>query len=700
MNRLARFYRHGWGRLAALAALIVVLALQIDAGTIFDAPRMALFDLYQRARKGFDHSSSVAIVGIDDASLAARGQWPWSRQLDAQLVAKILEGHPAALGIDLLWSEPDRQSPEQWLKQAGELTPAISDALKQLPTNDDQLKTVLAKGPVVLGVVAVDSDNGTKDHGSFAPVRRFGSTDPSTVLPNFPTALRSLSDLDHATRGHGLLSVTPDPDGVFRRMPLISVVSGVLAPSFGLEALRLASKPPAIALYLGDHGVDSVVVGRLKVPTQADGSVWVNFSPHDDRRFVSAEDVLSGSVPADFFDGKLILIGMTASAQEDLRMTPLGLMHGTEVHAQLLENILEGRLARRPNWAGFAEPGATFVLAVLLIAVLPMLRSRWKAPVAVLPLILLAAIGFELWHQRLLLVDVATPAIGQALVLLAFLGGSFAEADVQRRRLRRELEVRKLAAAKAEGELEAGRRIQMGILPTAASVAGDPRFDLAAVIVPARQIGGDLYDFFKIDDDHLFVTVGDVSGKGVPAALFMALGKSLCKSAALRGETDIGEIVNRANAEISRDNTEMLFITLFAGILDLQTGELNFCNAGHDAPILLSDGHKPQAIDGVGGPPLCIMEDYPYMTETRQLLPGDLICITTDGITEAMTEAGALMGRERAETALAEMPADASAAAVTDGLHKAVDAFVAGAEPSDDLTILTVRWLGPQVVTS
>ena len=193
----------------------------------------------------------------------------------------------------------------------------------------------------------------------------------------------------------------------------------------------------------------------------------------------------------------------------------------------------------------------------------------------------------------------------------------------------------------------------------------------------------------------LFRSVGDVSGKGVPASLFMALGKSLCKSCALRGETDIGAIVNRANAEISRDNPEMLFITLFAGILDLATGELRFCNAGHDAPLLVRPGAAPQSIDAAGGPPLCVLDDFPYATETYQLQPGDLLCLTTDGITEAMTGQGALMGRERVEALLADTPPDASAKAVTDRLHAAVDRFVAGAEASDDLTILTIRWTGP-----
>jgi serine phosphatase RsbU (regulator of sigma subunit) len=684
----------GWGRRAAWPVLIVFIVLQVAAGTIFTTPQLALFDLYQRTTPRYRDSDPVKIVAIDNASLAAIGQWPWPRQIDAQLIHKILDQHPAALGIDLLWSEPDRQSPEEWLKQANDLPEPVTDALRQLPSHDSVLRDALAAGPVVIGLGT--QDKGPGPSGPLPPVREIGgAVEKWNLLPEFNGAIRSISELDRAASGHGLLSVAPDRDGVYRRLPMFSVVGGHLVPNFSLETLRLAARSPSIHLYLKDHAVQGVAVGDLKLPTQSDGSIWINFSPPDDRRFVSAVDVLKGNVPADEFEQRLVLIGVTGLGQSsDMRMTPLGFMHGTEIHAQLLENIIAGRLAQRPDWAHVAEPALTFILGAILIIALPLVRSLWQAILVISSLALCIALGFELWHMQLLLVDVATPVIGQGLVVAAFVGASFAEADRQRRRLRRELEERRLAAAKTEGELEAGRRIQMGILPTADTVAHYERFDLAALLVPARQIGGDLYDFFMIDDDHLFLTVGDVSGKGVPAALFMAQGKSLCKSAALRGDVDIGEIINRANVEISRDNAEMLFITMFAGILNIATGELHFCNAGHDAPILLRAGESPQAVASEGGPPLCIVEDFPYMTEIIRLEPGDVLCITTDGITEAMNGKGELMGRERTEAALAAMPPDASAQAITDGLQAAVAEFVAGAEPSDDLTILTVRWLG------
>lgn len=438
--RILRGLTFGWGRRAAWAVLILFVALQSGLGPIFDTPRLALFDFYQRTLPRYRDSDPVKIVAIDNASLAAVGQWPWPRQIDADLIKKILDQHPAALGIDLLWSEPDRQSPEQFLKQASSLPREVSDALRQMPSHDSQLSDALAAGPVAIGLGA--EDKGPDQGGPLTPVRQIGGmAEPGKKLPDFSGALRSIPELDRAAPGHGLLAVAPDMDGVYRRLPMFSTVAGHLVPSFSLETLRLAAQAPTADLYLRGHAVQGVGVGELKIPTQADGSIWVNFSPRDDRRFVSAADVLSGKIAPDAFDQRVVLIGVTGLGQgSDMRMTPLGLMHGTEIHAQLLENIIVGNLARRPGWAAYAEPLLTLILGVILIVVLPRLKRRWQGPAALLPLALLAVLGFELWRQNLLLVDVATPAIGQAFLLLAFLGGSFAEADVQRRLLRQQRE--------------------------------------------------------------------------------------------------------------------------------------------------------------------------------------------------------------------------------------------------------------------
>lgn len=696
MRELTRYLFDGWGRRAAWATLLLFALLQFAAPALFTTPRLALFDLYQTTSPRLEHGSPVVIVAVDEASLKAVGQWPWPRQITAQLVSKILAGRPIALGLDVIMPEADRSSPEEWLTYAGAVPRVVSDAVRQLPQNDALLAKAIAGGPVMIGVGAIETAGAPSDTGPFALFRVVdpgGASALPAALPHFPSAARSIKTLDSVAAGHGVLSVHPDDDGVFRRLPLVSVVSDRLAPSMALELLRLAAKADWINLHTERGAVKGVGLGPVSIPTQPDGSVWVHFSPHDPRRFVSAADVLAGRADPTAFEQRLVLLAATGLGITDLHKTPVGYMPGTEINAQLIENILDGRLARRPDWTQFAEPGMTLAFGVVLIVLLRLVRLPWQFLLTAGAIAVLVAIGFWLWRS-LWLVDVVTPAISQALLFVAFLSGNYAETAKKKRQLERELEVRKLAQARAEGEMEAGRRIQMGMLPGAASVAGDSRFDLGALMVPARQIGGDLYDFFKIDERRLFFAVGDVSGKGVPAALFMALGKSLCKSYALRGETDIATIVNLANREISRDNPEMLFITMFAGILNLDTGEVQFCNAGHDTPYLLRKGAAPEAVASQGGPPLCVVEDFTYVTETLRLNPGDMLCVMTDGVSEAMDASGALLGAGRTKEILAATQSGMSANEVVDELYKAVAKFVDVAEASDDLTVLAVRWNG------
>jgi len=684
----------GWSRRAAWAVLIPFLILQFAMPAVFDAPRMALFDSYQLHMPRDHRHDGAVIVAIDEASLKLVGQWPWPHRKMAELVSRILEGKPAALGVDMIWAEPDRQSPEQWIRDAGDLPASLTNALLQLPRSDDQLAKALQAGPVVLGIGGLFNSPLREDTGPLIPVLTkdleppHDRPAPPDVLLSFGTTLRSVPALDEAAAGHGSLTVRPDDDGTFRRLPIMSRLSGRLAPGLVPEMLRVATNGSFPRILFDGDTITAAGIGDYFIATQQDGTVLVNFSPHDAGRFVSAQSILrkNNPVPREMFRNKLVFLGVTALGLPDQRNTPVGFMPGVEIQAQLLENILQQKLARRPDWTLGVELALTALAGLVLIALLPMLMARLQVVVEMMPVVF-DTLGSGLWWYYRIQLDVVTPAIGLGLTLAALLIAGFAQADAQRRRLR-------LAAAKTAGELEAAHRIQAGILPRPLSVAGDARFELDALMIPARQIGGDFFDFFKMDSDHLFFAVGDVSGKGMPAALFMALGKSLCKSCALRGEHDIGAIINRANREISRDNPEMLFITLFAGVLDLRTGELRFCNAGHDAPFLLRPGEAPFSLQAVGGPPLCILEDFNYPEEQFQLESGDMLCVITDGITEAMTADGEVMGRTRAEEILAGLPADVSAGAATGALHDAANAFVAGAEPSDDLTILSVRWRG------
>ena len=211
---------------------------------------------------------------------------------------------------------------------------------------------------------------------------------------------------------------------------------------------------------------------------------------------------------------------------------------------------------------------------------------------------------------------------------------------------------------------------------------------------PAKEVGGDLYDFF-IRHDKLFFCVGDVSGKGVPAALVMAMTNSLFRSISAHEEQP-EEIVSLMNKAFTEQNTQNMFLTLFLGVLDLTTGRLDYCNAGHNAPVLLSGNGQPN-LDVLANLPLGIVADFPYQAQSVQLSRGDLLFLYTDGLTEAENINHDQFGEQRMIDTLTSLNTTRPRN-VADAMLAAVSAFVGDAEQSDDLTMLAIRYQTPAIV--
>ena len=686
--------------LAAAALVLFSLALAGMDSSLMERVRHAGFDAYQRMMPRTPEKAPAVIVEIDEKSLSLHGQWPWPRSLLAALVDRIRAAEPFAIGLDLIFPESDRLSPDIIAESLpGHGSGDLLARLKSMPGNDELLARALAAGPTVLGVAGYDRSQfppTAQPHRAFAPARQRGG-DALPFVRGFDVALANLPVLERAAAGHALLSAELE-GGRARRVPLLSRVGDALAPSMALELMRVAARRPAFDVLVGPRGVEAVGVEDIVVPTQSDGSVWPYFSPHDRSRFVSAADVLSGKVDAAVLREQLVIVGVTGLAITDYVTTPLDQrIPGVEVHANVLENIFEGRILRRPYWTAWAEALALLAAGALLIAVMPASRVMlWP--------VLLAALfgglaGGGIWafrHARVLF-DAILPVTALATVFLVMMGALFAEAMLQRRMLRQRLQQERESKARLAGELDAARRIQMGILPRAQhAFPGERRFSVWADLEPAREVGGDLYDFFMLDADRMFFLIGDVSGKGLPASMLMAVTKALCKSISARHPASVAGILRDAARDIGRENPEQFFVTLVAGILDARTGELRLANAGHDAPYWVRRAGKMVRIGTVGGPPLCTVDDFPYAESLHALGPGDVLCMVTDGITEAMNGRGELYGTARLAAVMERLAGEAELSprlAVT-ALREDVTRFSGGAELADDLTILAVRWDG------
>ena len=255
------------------------------------------------------------------------------------------------------------------------------------------------------------------------------------------------------------------------------------------------------------------------------------------------------------------------------------------------------------------------------------------------------------------------------------------------------LAVETIEKNKIQESLETARKIQQSMLPHAfEEVAQAFAADIHAALAAAKEVGGDLYDVFAIDADHLCIAVGDVSDKGVPAALFMAVAKTLIRSHAERSRIP-SEILGRVNNDLARDNEHCMFVTLFLAVLDRNTGVLDYANGGHNPPYVLRAGQPAERFPPAPGIALGVFEGADYQGQAIHLSPGDGVFLYSDGVTEAEDTQGILFSEARLVALLDACP-DCGAEGVTDAVMREVRAFAKGAGQSDDITVLFLRLVG------
>jgi len=240
-------------------------------------------------------------------------------------------------------------------------------------------------------------------------------------------------------------------------------------------------------------------------------------------------------------------------------------------------------------------------------------------------------------------------------------------------------------------DLDMAARIQQKILHQDFPVfPEDNRFEIFANMIAAKHVGGDFYDFFKFDDDHLAFFIGDVAGKGMPAAIYMAVCRTMLKAIGSEVKSP-SDCITKVNNMLIPESDISTFVTVFYGLLNVKTGELFYCNGGHNLPYIQSTDGAVTELENVGGLLLGKFENAPYDMNTIQLNPGDTIVTFTDGVTEAEDEDGSFFDEERVITYLEKQPGK-SLDSLVKGLFLEVMKFTGAADQSDDITVLSVQY--------
>lgn len=392
MRMMARLQHWLAARSLAAAGLAVLGLLALLAWTD-PAPlqrvRLQVFDGWQRLAPApvASGAGQVVVVDIDEASIAALGQWPWPRTDLATLTTRLGQAGARVVAFDVVFSEPDRTSPEQLATRLG------LPALAGLPGNDAALARSFAQVPVVAGFF-LDRQRIGRAVEPAAPFLLHGSL-PTRSVAQYQGALLPLPVLERAAAGTGSLTLEADPDGIVRRAPLVAIHRGMLVPSLNLEAVRLATGAGNPVLTTSDGtsalappgAAVSVRLGDTLVPVDAGGEMWVHYPRGDTRPTLSAARIIGGEMSEaalrEVVGGRIVFVGGSAVGLQDLVSTPMTQrIAGVTVHAAAAEQMLAGHFLQRPEWAFVLEWLLALLAGAALALSLPRLGAAKGAVVA------------------------------------------------------------------------------------------------------------------------------------------------------------------------------------------------------------------------------------------------------------------------------------------------------------------------------
>ncbi len=628
--------------LIALAAALAVTAI-IGLGALYRVDKWTQDWLYQHPGVT---SGDIVIIGIDDEALDILGPYnTWDRNVIASVLEALAadpENKPAVTAIDVLYAGHSTQEADDRLtKAAAELGNVVTACMAQYGT-------------------AITWENG---HAV--------SMDNAAVV-GFEQPFEELREV--TTQGH--INAMTDTDAVMRHAILYVEPEEGRTYSMAHEAARLFLE------QRGETLRDPAVGGK--------GIFYVSFTgkPGDYSDGVSLAWVMEGAVPSGYWADKIVLIGPYAPALQDAFFTSIEKgrqMYGVEFQANVIQSMLESNYKNEVS--DRLQLIVLFVLCAVAMTLFLKLKTLWGGAVCGGLVLVSAGSTFLLFHFGLITHPLWIPVAVLALYLGA-VGVHYAQAAKERQKLA-------LKNERITAELSLATRIQANSLPKVFPPFPDRKeFDLYASMTPAKEVGGDLYDFFLIDDDHLCLVIGDVSGKGIPAALFMMVASSLIYHAAMK-ETSPAKVLTLVNQQICSRNPEEMFVTVWLAVLEISTGKLTATSAGHEYPALKKPGESFELFKDRHGVAVGAMDGVRYREYTIDLEPGAKIFVYTDGVAEANNIKEELFGTDRMIEALRKgengTPQD-----VLQAVKQGVNEFAGNAPQFDDLTMLCLQYNGPE----
>ena len=564
----------------------------------------------------------VVIVDIDEKSIDVIGQFPWRRDIFANLINKLNLNKVAVISFDIFFSEDDRQNPKKILNEFNLNNEEVIDS-------DQLFLESIKSSDVVLSVLGDVSDY-KKDNQSKPKTNIIArGSDVSKFTYFFKNKITSLEKFNDAAKGIGNISYLDSQDGVLRSIPMLLKIDNDLWPSLSLETLRVFHNHKNILVNADVNGINEIKTRKYQIKTDPNTLVFVNYKKFNKQNYISAVDVIEGKISEDRLKDKIVLIGSSAQGLFDFVKIPNGkVIPGVETHAHLIENIVNNDFIIK-NLSTKIIENVLLLLSLIIVLMIPNKINPKFSIIFYVSLIIVLISFSSIVYQFNYFIDVLFTILSSAILFITTLYFRY----LKENKIALDNEKKQIVLKQ---EREIAGEVQKKLFPREFS-----NKDLIfANNVPAKDVSGDYYDFISTNDDEIYFTLADVSGKGVKAGILMANAAAVFRSMA-KLDKSVSTIAKFVNNQVADSSYQGMFITAVIGKFNLKDKSIEYINLGHE-PIMIFDKNYNFEYLKANLPPLGLMKmnNDDFFKTNKININNKNLMIYTDGVTEGYLEDG------------------------------------------------------------
>ena len=616
--------------------MIIFLIIKFQDSNFVKKIENISYDFFQSIFTVDTDFNNVVIVDIDEKSIGEIGQFPWRRDIFAKLINKLNTLDASIISFDIFFSEEDKQNPKKILEEFDIESNNVLDSDQSLYNEIQTSKIVL---PVLGDISAFNKNNNSKPKANIVTK----GTNGFNYLYSFKNKITSLEKFNDAAQGIGNISYLDSQDGVLRSLPILLKIEDKVWPALSFETLRVLHENKTILVKSNENGISEIKTRKYKINTDANAVVFINYKNFDKKNYISAADILNDRINKNSIQNKIILIGSSAQGLFDFVKIPNGkVIPGVETHAHVIENIVNNDFIIK-NFNTKIIENILLLISLIIVLIIPnKIRPKFSI-VFYSGLLIILIVTSTILYQFNYFVDILYTIISSSILFLTSLYFRY----IRENEIALDNEKKQIILKK---EREIAGEVQKKLFPKDYK---NPKI-LYARNVPARDVSGDYYDYMQINDNEVYFTLADVSGKGIKAGILMANAAAVFRSL-VKLEKPISTIAKYINNQVADSSYQGMFITAVIGKFNISNKEIEYINLGHEPIMLFNKDYKFEYLKSTL-PPLGIMkmDDDNFFQTHKVNIKDKNVMIYTDGVTEGYLENGAELQASGVEDLLKE----------------------------------------------